>query len=107
MHRDLSDYHHCVGKLRIMAGIRESRPKSIREALRDNTFFDTIQEAVHCRLLDYWPLREQQAFLSGISGLTDAEKSVRIYEQAYELYRASGGQLARKDFSATSSALQT
>lgn len=87
MKRSFSEYEHCVEKLRRMAGIETAKPKSIREALRDNSFHDTIQEAGHCRLLDGWSLSEQTAFIESLAGLTDMQKRVRVHEMAYRLHR--------------------
>lgn len=88
MKRNFSEYEHCVEKLQRMAGIETARPKSIREALRDNSFHDTIQEAGHCRLFDGWSLSDQAAFIESLAGLTEVQKRVRVHAMAYELYRA-------------------
>jgi hypothetical protein len=88
MTRDFSEYQHCVRKMMLMVGISDRKPKSIREALRDNSFYDTIREATHCRLMDHWPLREQKIFLESLSGMSEIEKRVRIYDMAYELHKA-------------------
>lgn len=80
-------YLQCVEKLRLMAGIQVKKPQSIREAMRDSALDDFIQEAVHCRLMDGWPLREQQAFLESLTGMAEMEKRVAIHELAYSLYK--------------------
>lgn len=80
-------YHNCVAKLRHMAGLKGAKLKSIRESIRDNTFPLDLQNAIRCDLLENWPLRAQIQFLDGLAGLSEAEKSVKIYEAAYTLYK--------------------
>lgn len=82
-------YHNCVAKLRHMAGLQVAKLKSIRESIRDNTFGLDMANALRCDLLENWPLREQIRFLDSLAGLSDKEKSVRIYAAAYGLYRES------------------
>lgn len=89
MNRENSDFHHCAQKIFLMAGVGVKKPKSIREALLDNTFYDTIQEATHCRLLEFWPLGEQRIFLESLEGMGERQKRVKIYEIAYGLYKAA------------------
>lgn len=88
MNKRLSEYELCVKKLRALAGFNDAKPKSIREALRDDSFEDTIREALHCKLLDNWPLDAQSQFMESLRGLNDMQKRVRIHEMAYSLYRA-------------------
>jgi hypothetical protein len=80
-------YHNCVAKLRHMAGLKGAKLKSIRESIRDNTFPSDLRNAIRCDLLENWPLRSQIQFLDSLVGLSDAEKSVKIYDAAYGLYR--------------------
>lgn len=82
-----AEYYNCVAKLRHMAGLPIIRAKPIREAIWDNTFPAVMRDALRCHLLEGWPLREQINFLDGLSGLSDVEKSLRIHEAAYGLYR--------------------
>lgn len=86
---DHADYHNCVAKLRHMAGLQGAKLKSIRESIRDDTFRLDMTNALRCDLLENWPLRSQIQFLDSLAGLSDAEKSVRIYAAAYGLYRQS------------------
>lgn len=85
--QDHADYHNCVAKLRHMAGLKGAKLKSIRESIRDNTFRLDMSNAMRCDLLENWPLRAQIQFLDSLAGLSDAEKSVKIYEAAYTLYK--------------------
>lgn len=82
-------YHNCVAKLRHMAGLKGAKLKSIRESIRDNTFRLDMSNALRCDLLENWPLREQIRFLDSLAGLSDTEKSVRVYAAAYGLFRQS------------------
>ncbi len=87
-------YHNCVAKLRHMAGLRVARLKLIRESIRDNTFRLDMTNAIRCDLLENWPLGEQIRFLDSLAGLSEAEKSVRIYDAAYSLYRLHRANMA-------------
>lgn len=80
-------YRNCVAKLRHMAGLPGAKLKSIRESIRDNTFPLEMRNALRCDLLENWPLKSQIEFLDSIAGLSEAQKSVRIYAAAYGLYR--------------------
>jgi hypothetical protein len=87
MDPDYTEYLRCVEKIKSMAGLVGKKSKSIRESLRDDSFEATMDEAVHCRLFEFWSLREQQVFLEDISPLSEIEKRVRIHEMAFSLYK--------------------
>lgn len=82
-----AEYNRCVEKIKGMAGLPVRRAKTIRESIRDNSFREAIDEAIHCKLIENWPLSEQKKFLDNLVGLTDAEKNIRIHETAYQLYK--------------------
>lgn len=82
-----AEYYSCVAKIKHMAGLPAPKAPTLKQSLLENKFSETIGEAVHCSLFDYWPLSEQIHFLDAIAALSPEEKSVRAHEQAYFLFK--------------------
>jgi hypothetical protein len=81
-------FARCVDRIKYMAGQAAPHTKSIRDAIRDGSFSDTMDEGLDCELMEVWHLQDQIDFLTRIQNLDASGQNIQIYETAYALYRA-------------------
>jgi len=81
------EFERCVTRIKIIAEIPYAASLTIKESLRQDKFSETIEEALHCDLFDFWPLPEQVKFIDELKDFATEAREVRAYAQAYALLR--------------------
>ncbi len=82
-----AEFIAAVNCLKAAAELPVTPGRSIRELSREESFEADLACALGSRIHEFWPLREQLAFLERIGGMSDAAKSVEIYAQVYQMFR--------------------